>query len=66
MSEKALLLAKEEVLNAIGKKKPELSYDKVSALAETVTSMVDWNNPALMHKGLERIALFYLDQLCVA
>lgn len=66
MSEKALLLAKEDILNAIWKKKPELSYDEVSELADTILSKVDWDNPALMHKGMEWIALFYLERLGLA
>lgn len=62
MSEKALLIAKEEILRVIQANRPKLSYEEAVELAEQLLEAIDWDNPALMHKGIEWITLFYLNQ----
>lgn len=44
-------------------KKP-LSSKKTKSLAKEIVSKIDWNNSALMHKGLSWIAKNYLKQYC--
>lgn len=66
MSEKALLIAKEEILRVIQANRPKLSYEEAVELAEQLLETIDWDNPALMHKGIEWITLFYLNQLVSA
>ena len=62
MSEKALLIAKEEILRVIQANRHKLSYEEAVELAEQLLVAIDWDNPALMHKGIEWITLFYLNQ----
>ncbi len=62
MSEKALLLAKEEILRVIQINRPSFSYDEATELAERLLGTIEWDNPALMHKGIEWITEFYLNQ----
>ena len=66
MSEKALLIAKEEMLRVIQTQRPQLSYDEANDIAEKLLDVIDWDNPALMHKGIEWITSFYLNQLVQA
>lgn len=63
MSEKALLIAKEEIMRVIQTNRPRLSYDEASDLADQLLESIEWDNPALMHKGIEWITMFYLSQL---
>ena len=63
MSEKALLIAKEEMMRVIQMKKTNLSYEEASDLANRLLEVVECENPALMHKGIEWITEFYLEQL---
>ena len=63
MSEKALLIAKEEIMRVIQANRPRLSYDEASDLADQLLETIEWDNPALMHKGIEWITVFYLNQL---
>ena len=62
MSEKALLIAREEILNTIQKNYPDTSYAEASKLATNLLNIIDWDNPALMHKDMEWITMFYMRQ----
>lgn len=62
MSDKALLIAKEEIISTIQYNKPDLSYFEVEEIAKHLLDAIDWDNSALMHKGLEWITLTYLNQ----
>ena len=62
MNQKSLLIAKEEILRVIQTNRPKLSYEEAVELAEQLLETIDWDNPALMHKGIEWITLFYLNQ----
>lgn len=60
MSEEALLLAREDIIAAIWDQLPQLPYEEVAAKAEAILSKIDWDNAALMHKGMAWITQFYL------
>ncbi len=66
MSEKALLIAREEIMRVIQENRASLSYDEASAIADELLQIIDWESPALMHKDMEWITLFYLDKLVIA
>lgn len=57
MSEKSLLIAKEQIIDTIQRNRPEWSYSKTEEIAEQILKSIDWNNIALMHKGLEQIVI---------
>lgn len=40
-----------------------LNDEESKAMAKEVVQMIDWNNPALMHKGISWIAKNYINQL---
>ncbi len=52
MSEKVLLLAREDIIRVLQYELPNLSYEQHFKLANQVLDTVDWDNPAQMHKGL--------------
>lgn len=43
--------------------KGSLSYEESEELAKIVVGKIDWNNSALMHKGISWIAKNYLNQM---
>jgi len=43
--------------------KGRLSNDEAGKMAKVVVSKIDWNNSALMHKGISWIAKNYINQL---
>ena len=43
--------------------KGRLSDDEAKDMAKVVISKIDWNNSALMHKGISWIAKNYISQL---
>lgn len=63
MSEKALLIAREEILRLIQTNQPQWSYESVSQIADQLLEAIEWDNPALMHKSIEWITMLYLNQL---
>ena len=63
MSEKALQIAKEEIARVIRNNNQCLTDVEISELAGQVLQMIDWNSPALMHKGIAWIADFYMNRL---
>lgn len=62
MSEKALLIAREKIIFAIQKNYPDTFYSEASDLATNLLDIIDWDNPALMHKDMEWITMFYMRQ----
>lgn len=66
MSEKALLIAREDILRVVQAKRPALAYDEAVCVADAILSSIDWENVALMHKSIEWIATTYLEQLVTA
>lgn len=60
MSEKALLIAKEEIIRTVQKINPDTTYEEASDLAAELIDIIDWDNSALMHKGISWITEFYL------
>lgn len=60
MGEKALKLAKEDILKTIQNIRPEISTEEMESLSEEILKEIDWDNPALMHKGIAWIVDFYL------
>ena len=63
MSEKALLIAREEILRVIQTNQPQWSYETASQIADQLLEAIEWDNPALMHKSIEWITMLYLNQL---
>lgn len=63
MSEKALLIAREDIIRVIRENNSEISYEVAIELADQLVKTIDWQNPALMHKGIEWITMFYLKQM---
>lgn len=63
MSEKALLLVKEEIIRTVQENYSEVSYDEASKLAEDLIEKIDWDDSALMHKGISWITKSYLNSL---
>ena len=63
MSEKALLLAREDMIRIILANDAEISYEAATELADRLVKIIDWENPALMHKDMAWITAFYLKQL---
>ena len=63
MSEKVLLIIREEMMQIIQRKKPYLSYEEALDVTNHIIDVVQWDNPTLMHKGIEWITSFYLNSL---
>lgn len=61
---KFIEFATQEIRNNIRKfSNTELNHYEVDMLAEEIISKIDWNNPALMHKGFGRLTKNYLEQI---
>lgn len=60
MSEKALLLVREEIIQIIQEKYPKVSYEKALDIAADLISKIAWNDSTLMHKGIPWITNYYL------
>lgn len=43
----------------------ELSDTRVTEIAKDIVNLIDWNNSALLHKGLSWIAQNYLKLNCI-
>jgi hypothetical protein len=43
----------------------ELSESKINEIAKDIVELIDWNNSALLHKGLSWIAQNYLKLNCI-
>ena len=63
MSEMALLLAKEEIIRTIQDNYSVVSYDEASKIAEDLIEKIDWDDSALMHKGIAWITKSYLNSI---
>ena len=63
MSEMALLLAKKEIIRTIQDNYSKVSYDEASKIAEDLIEKIDWDDSALMHKGISWITKSYLNSL---
>ncbi len=61
MSEKALQAARVEILKTLREHYSEFSVEEAQALADELLDAIDWDNPALMHKGISWITLFYMN-----
>lgn len=61
MSEKALKIAKQRIRQIFIRCKPELSPSQLDSLTDSIIVKIDWDNPALMHKGLKWIAQDFLN-----
>lgn len=66
MSEKVLEIAKRRIKQVFVCCKPELSQSQLDDLADSAIAKIDWDNPALMHKGLNWIAQEFLASQPVA
>lgn len=63
MSDRVLLLAQQDIIRVI-QQKMRATYDEARAIADNILATIDWNNPALMHKGVRWITLQYLKKNC--
>lgn len=66
MSEKALQIAKEQIVRTIKMYNSDISSEEALRLSEELLNVIDWNNPALMHKSISWITRFYLHNRVVA
>ena len=62
MSEKALLIAREEILRVLQESNCDMAYEEITVLADQLLELIDWADPALMHKDIEWITKFYLQK----
>ena len=60
MSEKALNLAREQILKSIRRIDPRISPHEAASLSEELLSEIDWENSALMHKSIAWITSHYM------
>lgn len=60
MSEKALQIAQIEILKTIKNLYPDFSDGEAMQLSLELLEIIDWKNPALMHKGIPWITRFFL------
>lgn len=60
MSEKALQVAKDEILRTIKTHYTDISDQEAVRLSDELLGVIDWNNPALMHKSISWITRSYL------
>lgn len=65
MSEKVLEVAKNEILRTIETHYSAISSEEALRLSEALLNVIDWNNPALMHKSISWITRFYLQNRVV-
>lgn len=61
MTEKAIMIARQEMIQTIWQEQPQFSYEEAAQIANQILSQIDWNNSALMHKGISWITRFYLN-----
>ena len=66
MSDKVLQVAKNEILRTIKTHHTEISDEDALRLSDELLEVIDWNNPALMHKSISWITRFYLQKRVVA
>lgn len=66
MSDKVLQVAKNEILRTIKTHYTEISDEDALRLSDELLEVIDWNNPALMHKSISWITRFYLQKRVVA
>ena len=60
MSEKALQFAKDEILRTITAHFSDISEQEAIRLSDELLDVIDWSNPALMHKSISWITKSYL------
>ena len=60
MGEKALKIANDEILKTIVVNYPGITNEEATRLSEEVLEAIDWNNTALMHKGIAWITKAYI------
>ena len=56
MTEKALEFAAQQIKNIFKEKDSNLSAEQAERMARRAVKSIDWDNSALMHKGLNWIA----------
>ncbi len=57
-----LNFTEKELAGYVVKFSKEIDKNKASQIAKDIIKMIDWNNSALMHKGLSWITKNYLTQ----
>ena len=60
MSNKFLLLAKQEIVNILENKYPDISSKDATSIALDIIQNIDWTNSALMHKDLSQIVEIHI------
>lgn len=60
VSEKVLQCARERVAKVVMFELPEVSEQKAENMAQQIVAQIDWENEALMHKGLTWITEYRL------
>lgn len=66
MSDKVLQVAKNEILRTIKTHYTEISDEDALRLSDELLEVIDWNNPALMHKSISWITRSYLQKRVIA
>lgn len=61
MTEKALAIAKQEMIQTVLRERPQFDYEEAAAISEQIISEINWNDSALMHKGIKWITCAYLN-----
>ena len=60
MSEKALQVAKDEILRTVKALCTDIPEAEALRLSDELWEAIAWDNPALMHKSISWITRFYL------
>lgn len=59
MNEKSLRIARNSILLEVQMNYPNFQRERVDRIADQVLNAIDWDNPALMHKGIAWIVNNY-------
>lgn len=62
MSENVLSVVRQDIMRVIERNYPQLSQETRDSYVEKVLVAIDWNNPALAHKGVASFAKLYLER----
>jgi len=54
--------AKQQILMNMEQFAPHITVAKKEQFADELTALIDWTNPALMHKGFSWMTLRYLEK----
>lgn len=65
MSDKVLEVAKNEILRTIKTHYTGISEEDALRLSSELLEVIDWDNPALMHKSISWITCVYLQKRAV-